>query len=494
MFRIASGTTHGLADTVRFVALLNDPRGARRGGAQREGLGGFFDAGVELTVARAPGRLDLMGGIADYSGSLVLELPIADATHAALQLDDAQTLRVVSLAADGGTARRFEMALEEFTDSGRPVSYETAARRFKREPESHWASYVAGAFLVLMRERGCSFERGARILIDSDVPEGKGVSSSAALEVATMRAVAAAYDIELSPRELAFLCQKVENLVACAPCGVMDQMTSACGERDKLFALLCQPAEPRGFVKLPGELSVWGIDSGLRHSVGGADYGTVRAAAFMGYRIIADAAGLPSRQSGVEGHVTVDDAKWGGYLANVETAEFESRYESLLPERMSGAEFLARYGGTTDAVTRVEASRTYPVRQAARHPVFENERVGRFARALREWRGIACAEELGGLMYLSHESYTACGLGSQGTDELVRLARAAGPTRGIYGAKITGGGGGGTVAVLGRRDARASVERIAREYAETKGRAPLVIEGSSPGACAFGVLRLVGGV
>ncbi|MCA1616147.1 MAG: GHMP kinase [Acidobacteria bacterium] len=496
MFRIASGSTHGLADTERFVGLLNGSRGfhpeADGSHASHSELAEeFFDTAGELTVARAPGRLDLMGGIADYSGSLVLELPISNATHAALQLCDEKTLRVVSLPVAGEPPRRFEMALDDFLDSGRPVAYADAARYFKRDPDQHWASYVAGAFLVLTRERGCVFDRGARILVSSDVPEGKGVSSSAALEVATMQAVAAAYRMELPPRELAFLCQKVENLVARAPCGVMDQMTSACGEQDRLLALLCQPAEPKGFVKLPRELAVWGIDSGLRHSVGGADYGTVRTAAFMGYRMIAAAAGLPCRESGTEGHLLIDDQQWGNYLANIMPAEFEGRYAGLLPERMSGAEFLARYGGITEAVTRVDPSRSYPVRQAARHPVFENDRVERFTRALQDWRGIARAEELGELMYLSHESYTACGLGSEGTDELVRLVREAGPAAGLYGAKITGGGSGGTVAVIGRKGAGAAVEAVARKYAGRTGRPPLIISGSSPGAAAFGVLKLL---
>ena len=484
MFKITSGSTHGLADTARFIELLNGLRAGRR-----EELREFFDSAGELTVTRAPGRLDLMGGIADYSGSLVLELPISNATHAALQLREEKTLRVASLDG-GGPPRLFEMALADFLDSDGPAAYHEAALYFRREPERHWASYVAGAFLVLMRERGCVFDKGARILISSDVPEGKGVSSSAALEVATMQAVAAAYGIELPPRELAFLCQKVENLVACAPCGVMDQMTSACGERDMLLALLCQPAEPKGLVKLPGELAVWGIDSGLRHSVGGADYGTVRTAAFMGYRIIAEAAGLPWRESGAEGHVVVDDPRWGGYLANVSPAEFEERYAALLPERMTGAEFIGRYAGITDAVTRVGPGRSYPVRNATRHPVFENDRVERFARLLQDWQGLARAEELGELMYQSHESYTDCGLGSQGTDEIVRLVREAGTSAGLYGAKITGGGGGGTVAVLGRREAGAAVEAVAREYAGRTERAPLIIAGSSPGAAAFGSLRL----
>jgi galactokinase len=495
VFRIVSGTTHGLADAERFVGLLNGASHPNAGGPHSdhaELIGEFFDAAGELIVARAPGRLDLMGGIADYSGSLVLELPVSNATHVALQLREEKTIKVISLPVDAGPPRQFGMRLTDLLDPGRPVGYQEAAHYFGSDPERHWASYVAGCFLALMRERGCVFDRGARILINSDVPEGKGVSSSAALEVATMQAVAAAYGVELPPLELAFLCQKVENLVACAPCGVMDQMTSAYGEQDKLLVLLCQPAELKGFVELPRELAVWGIDSGISHSVGGADYGTVRTAAFMGYRMIAEAAGLPWRESGIEGRVVVDDAKWGGYLANITPSEFEARYAGLLPERMSGADFLARYGGITDAVTRVDPTRPYPVRRAARHPVFENDRVERFARLLQDRRSLDRAVELGELMYLSHESYTACGLGSEGTDELVRRVRAAGLAAGLYGAKITGGGRGGTVAVLGRRGAGAAVGRIAREYAARTGHAPLVISGSSPGAATFGTLRLVG--
>jgi galactokinase len=505
VYRIASGSTHGLADTAAFVELLNELRS--RG---PENLREFFDERGELFVARAPGRLDLMGGIADYSGSLVLQLPIADAAHVAVQLREGEdTLRVVSLPAnsDGGAAtdsdtqprssddaplRSFEMSLADFLDgAGRAVEYAFAAERFAREPESRWAAYVAGAFLVLMRERGITFERGARLLIRSDVPEGKGVSSSAALEVAAMSAIAAGYDIEVLPRELAFLCQKVENLVACAPCGVMDQLTAACGEEGRLLALLCQPGELKGTVELPRELSVWGIDSGIRHSVGGSDYATVRTAAFMGYRIIVELAGLRVREAEAAGRVRVEDPLWRGYLANIKPAEFEEVYAARLPARMSGAEFLERYRGITDEVTAVEPSRVYPVRQATRHPVYERARVEAFAAVLKEWRGAGQAEELGALMYESHESYTACGLGSEGTDKLVRLVREAGAARGLYGAKITGGGSGGTIAVLGRADARASVEAVAAEYAKRTGRAPLVISGSSPGALAFGHLRLV---
>ena len=487
MYRIVSGSTHHLADTAAFIGLLDRLPEHLPSGRQD-----FFSPRRELIVTRAPGRLDLMGGIADYSGSLVLQLPIASATHVALQRQESSAIKIVSLPVNSGDSpRACEMSLADFSVAGRPVEYARACARFKTDAEQHWAAYVAGAFLVLMHERGRAFADGASILISSGVPEGKGVSSSAALEVAVMQAITAAYEIEMSPREMAFLCQKVENLVAGAPCGVMDQMTAACGEADRLLALLCQPGELKGTIKLPEELKVWGIDSGIRHSVGGADYGTVRAAAFIGYRIIADMAGLPCRETGIEGVVEIDDARWRGYLANITPEEFEESYARHLPEQMTGEEFLQRYRGITDSVTTVKPERSYPVFSATRHPIYEHARVKRFAGILENWQGLGQAELLGELMYQSHESYSACGLGSAGTDDLVGLVREAGAARGLYGAKITGGGSGGTVAVLGRRGAADAVSAVVEEYAQRTGQQPTLIVGSSPGAGRFGHLKLM---
>eukprot|EP00955_Chlamydomonas_euryale_P040097 351594-Chlamydomonas_euryale.AAC.3 len=76
-----------------------------------------------------------------------------------------------------------------------------------------------------------------------------------------MSALCAAYGVDTTGRELALLCQKAENLVVGAPCGVMDQMASALGEEGRLLALLCQPAEVQGCVPLPCGAKVWGIDS-----------------------------------------------------------------------------------------------------------------------------------------------------------------------------------------------------------------------------------------
>jgi L-arabinokinase len=257
-----------------------------------------------------------------------------------------------------------------------------------------------------------------------------------------------------------------------------------------LLALLCQPAELLGQVSLPAGLEVWGIDSGIRHEVGGADYSGVRVGAFMGYRILADLAGLRVRRE-ARGIVRVDDHRWNGYLANVAPAEWEATYRDAMPLTMSGAEFLQCFGGITDHVTQVDPARTYAVRQPAAHPIYEHHRVQAFRGLLEAGAETeAMRVELGELMYQSHASYGACGLGSSGTDRLVELVREVGQGAGLYGAKITGGGSGGVVAVLGDVRAREAVEGVARRYGVETGRQAAVLGGSSPGAVLSGVLQM----
>ena len=104
----------------------------------RRHQGGFFSPGFPVTATRAPGRLDVMGGIADYSGSLVLQLPTAEATFVAIQLDDQPRFRILSPGADReGDAAQFEMPLIDFTRDGQPIEYAEAANYFRAQPEFH---------------------------------------------------------------------------------------------------------------------------------------------------------------------------------------------------------------------------------------------------------------------------------------------------------------------------------------------------------------------
>ena len=425
----------------------------------------LFERGTSVVVSRAPGRLDVMGGIADYSGSLVLQRPIAEGTFAAVQRIDRPQLEINSL---GRTP--YTIPLDLLTPGGSPVSYETARGMFAEHTAQHWVSYIAGVCLALAREGGLRFTSGARIVVSSSVPEGKGVSSSAAVETASMHAVGAAFGIGLDARSLALLCQKSENLVSGAPCGVMDQMTCVFGEPGRLLALLCQPAELQPAVPIPEDIEFWGLDSGERHAVGGSDYGAVRAGAFIGLRILSKRAGVPL-----------------DYLANIAPDEFERTFATALPEEISGDDFLAQYRQTSDTVTTVQPGRRYRVRAPARHPIYERRRAERFRQLLLEGTGEERRVCLGSLMLESHASYGACGLGSPGTDRLVDLVRNEGASSGLYGARITGGGSGGTVAVIGRKDASAAIARVAGAYERTTGHRPHVFSGSSAGAAAFGV-------
>ena len=450
----------------------------------------FFATDSPLYIARAPGRLDVMGGIADYSGARVLELPLACSTTALLQRQAGPRCDVATRRTNGW--QFFSVDLPPLVERGGALGTPAAlAAWFAARETDRWASYVVGIVQACLQRAA---EGGLRLLIDSTVPEGRGVASSAALEVAAGAAVPASSGCGVTGPELAAACQAVENHVVGAPCGIMDQMTSACGRRDRLLRLRCQPGTIEGCLEIPAGYRCYGIDSGISHAVSGADYGTVRTAAFMGYRMIAAAAGLPAVRDGSRGGVRIADPRWGGYLANLTTSEL-AQLGAGLPEEMSGAEFLQRYGGITDTATAVRPDRRYPVRQATEHPVREDARVERFAELLgalatRPQDGGAAAAELGRLMHESHQSYSACGLGSDGTDCLVELVAALGPDRGLFGAKITGGGSGGTVAVFGTSAAEALVRHVAARYQAETGREARVFTDSGPGAAETGVLRL----
>src|SRR3979490_1518334 len=108
MYQVVQGAANSQSDAAAFIESLNNLW--EHAGPEVRRL---FDKETELVVTRAPGRLDVMGGIADYSGSLVLELPIREATFAALQRDPARQIRVVSLSEDHAQKLAFEMSLND---------------------------------------------------------------------------------------------------------------------------------------------------------------------------------------------------------------------------------------------------------------------------------------------------------------------------------------------------------------------------------------------
>src|SRR6188474_2199318 len=136
--RSLSAVPHGVPDLERFAA---DVAARLSAGAWPGSV--VTRSGDSVFVARAPGRLDVMGGIADYSGALVLQWPIREATCAAVQVHPERVLRIVSLS-DTGTSRHCTVPLDAIAPGGSPASYAAARAWFSADAERHWAAYVAG--------------------------------------------------------------------------------------------------------------------------------------------------------------------------------------------------------------------------------------------------------------------------------------------------------------------------------------------------------------
>ena len=413
------------------------------------GSSAFFASGIPVAVARAPGRLDVLGGISDYSGGLVLELPLRVAALAAAQ--PTEDGRVVAVS--GG--RRIAVDADALAHA----SLDELAATFTGRDA--WGAYVLGPVALLVREHGLPLT-GLRVFISSSIPEAKGLGSSAAVEVAVLRAVTACLGAACGARELALLGQRAEQIFAGAPCGAMDQMAVMHGEEGELLALLCRPAEIVASVPLPRTLAAWAIDSGLPHAVSGDAYRRVRCAAFMGYSLLDCTA---------------------GHLTELERDDVEVR---LLPWRMLGADFLRLREGIADPVSAVEPAIEYPVRAATLFPLEEHARAREFLGLLDEEADDEAFRRIGELMYESHAGYSRCGLGVSRTDEIVEVVREAGTREGLFGARISGGGSGGAVVVLGRPEAEPRVRAIAESLGAG------LVGGSSPGAARFGV-RVVRG-
>ncbi len=410
--------------------------------------------------ASAPGRLDVMGGIADYSGSLVLQMPIAQKTAVKLSLRDDFQCIFRSTLSDG----EILTAHVDYRDylHHNQIDYTIANEKLKRNLNTSWIGYVLGGALVLQKEKGIDF-RGATFEIESTVPLGKGVSSSASIEVACMKALCEVFDLELSGTDLPVLAQRVENCIVGAPCGLMDQLACYFGEPNKLLPILCQPDQVGKPISIPDEIQFIAIDSGIRHSVAGASYSEVRAAAFMGYSIILQAMGISAEI--IKSAKTKNDftsLPFAGYLCNISPDEFENSLLNILSETISGKEFLDKYQVFTDNITQIDRARTYRLRASTSHPIYEHHRVSLFKNLLVQVKAttqkndrLLLLQKMGELMYQSHASYSTCGLGSDRTDEIVALSK---NIQGVHGAKITGGGNGGTVCLLIDRKAIAEVQ------------------------------------
>jgi galactokinase len=347
-------------------------------------------------------------------------------------------------------------------------------------PLVNWAAYIGGSIFTLLKEESLRMPYGFSMLLLSAVPMNVGIGSSAAVEIGTLSCLNAYMGLKLDAGRIARLGQMAENHVVGAPCGIMDQIAITSGRKGKLTHILCRPGKVMGEVEIPAGTGFVGINSMVRHSVAANPYSDVRIGAFAGKRIINAVRARTGREP-------------VNYLTEITTDELRREYLQHLPEAVIGSQFLATYKTHDDPVTTIQLDATYRVAGPTCHPIEENERVLKFMDAMRaaaggDQAGLVTAGEM---MYGAHESYKKnCRLSVEEVDFLVDAVRRRGPAAGLYGAKITGGGTGGTVAVFGKLEALAEhLPQIATEYSRRVGAMPDIFDGSSSGAMEFGARR-----
>ena len=436
--------------------------------------GSGFEKSGKVVITRAPARLDVMGGIADHCGANVATLTLEHGAVVGCQVRSDTQLRALSLGIDSGSLSGLRISVDDFYVRGKLKSYNQIRQFFTQNPKTAWAAYVLGGIYVLLKEGKIErLPHGATIAIKSSIPMRAGVASSAAIEVAALMAANVIYELGIDTKEIARIGQIVENHVVGMPCGATDQIASASGEQGAILSICRQPDPVLEAVPLPLKTRVIGIHSRVKRS-SNSDYVDARTAAFMGLTILQKELG--------------DEELRGNNLCDLGVREYRRKYRSYLPARMKGLHFLNRYGGTVDSATEVDPQKTYHIRSRVEHPIYENARVKKFIRCIKntttDVENVRThLTNAGLLMYASHWSYRCrVGLGSPQIEQIVNSIRKIGIQGGFYGARITSCGGGGTVAVLCHGNISSGLIQILAAYKLAWGLEAEVFYGTSPGA------------
>ncbi len=324
--------------------------------------------GSEGRFVQAPGRVNLIGEHTDYNDGFVLPAAIPLTTAVGFGHRPDGRLAIYS----ENYSERIEFAFENLPSS----------------PRHHWSDYVVGVTRKLL-EKGIRLS-GANLLVEGNVPQGAGLSSSASLEVAVCLALLEVSGEKMNGAEMTRLCQSAENDFVGARCGIMDQFVSVHGQKDHALLLDCRSLDYQQR-PIPGDVKLVICNTMVRHTLAGGEYNERRRECEEGARFFARK--IPNVKALRD--VSLDDFK---------------KYSDGLP-------------GT--------------VRKRCQHVITEIARVGEAAEALKQKDAV----RFGSLMRESHASLrddfeVSC-------RELDIMVELAGKVLGVFGARMTGGGFGG---------------------------------------------------
>jgi galactokinase len=339
----------------------------------------------------APGRVNLIGEHTDYNDGFVLPMAIDRRTYVAIAAREDRRVRVSSIALNDAT----EFDLDQAGDL-----------------HSHkWARYVAG--IAWMLQTGGFRLSGADLIIDSEVPIGAGLSSSAALAVSAGTALITISGASIDNKELSLAAQQGEHKFTGANVGIMDHLAATSGRKRHAMLIDCRSLEVKQISLANLNAAIVVCNTNVKHQLAASAYNQRRAECEQGVELLKKF--LPGIRA----------------LRDVSVGDFNN-YERKLPE---------------------------PVRRRCRHVITENERTLNAAEALA--RGDR--ETLGQLMYQSHESLKSdYEVSCRELDTMVEIARSA---AGTFGARMTGGGFGGcTVNIVGADAVESFTRTVAEHY------------------------------
>lgn len=352
----------------------------------------------ESRVFRAPGRVNLIGEHTDYNDGFVMPAALDFSTWVTVTPRDDRMVSVLS--------ENFSENVEFDLDDP------SAAAR------GHWSDYVRGVAVIL--ERAGHRLRGASLSIRGEVPIGSGLSSSAAIEVATARALLENSEISLDRVEVAKICQRAENEFVGMRCGIMDQFISCCGQKGKALLLDCRSLFYE-LLPLPEEARLVICNTMVKHALAAGEYNVRRAECEAGVRYFAC----------LRPEVSA--------LRDVKEADLEEQVRDL-PE---------------------------VIRRRCRHVITENVRVLEAAESLQS----GDLDRFGRLMNESHDSLrddyeVSCAE----LDLMVELGR---QVQGVFGARMTGGGFGGcTINLVKAENVEEFQRAVAQGYEQATGLVP----------------------
>ncbi len=341
-------------------------------------------------------------------------------------------------------------------------------------PDHNWAAGILALFRLLTLPDQ-SQPQGVNLLIHGDIPLGAGQASSTALLAAVAKAI---YQRDNRLPDVLPLAQTIATAEALAGAPdpqntslaqpqpsrghIIDAMTClhAYQRPPQLLRYSAQPHRFAGTVPLPPEVRVFALDTGVRFTAARDTLSELRIAAAMGQRII----DTIYRDLG-QPHTPLH-----GYLTNTSPLLYRQYFRTLLPRRLRGNDFLRTYGDLAPhegplpaTLAELDTPRLFRVRTAVDHLIAENEHAEQFLQAMEELADASTGESepidpaerqrtlqrAGRLLLASHHSYRLrLELSCREADSLVDSLMESGPDKGVYGARITGVGGGGTVVAL----------------------------------------------